>query len=313
VAEAGFFPGIVLYLTYWFPARERARAMSYFMVAIALVGAVSSPVNGAIMKYLDGTAGLRGWQWLFLLEGLPSVVLGIVVLVYLTDRPEQAHWLSPVERSWLTNQLQREEQHRQRRHVADLLPALTDRRVWLLIALYFTVAVGANAAGAYFPKDIKALFPEHDTFEIGLLVAVPHVCALVGTLLFAAWSDRTRWRCLPVSVAAALAATGWGLAALAPSSPELTLLGFCLAQTGMLSMLPTFWALPTAFLSGVAAAGGIALINSVANLGGLFGPKILEHFGRWSVAGLLAAGAALALYVQHDSSLDREPAEKPAS
>jgi ACS family tartrate transporter-like MFS transporter len=297
VAEAGFFPGIVLYLTYWFPARDRARAMAYFMTANAFASIVSLPVSGAIMQYLDGAAGLAGWQWLFLLEGVPSVLIGFVVLAWLPDRPADATWLTADERGWLTDYLAREEQDRRERHRADKLRALLDGRVWLLIAIYFTVAVGANAAGAYYPTLVKDSYADATTLEVGLLSALPHVCAVIAMTLWSAHSDKTGERRGHVAVAALVAAGGWALAAWG-DAPGLTLAGLCLAQAGMMSMLPTFWTLPTAFLTGAAAAGGIALINSVANLGGLLGPTILGQFGLWAMAGTLAAGAVLALAVR---------------
>src|SRR5262245_45939952 len=255
VAEAGFFPGIILYLTYWFPTRERARVTAYFMMAIALASVFGNPVSGAIMQYLHLTAGLRGWQWLFLLEGLPSIVLGVAVWFFLTDRPEDAGWLTPGERDWLSGRMRQEEEDRQRRHGADRLRAMLDWRVWLLIAIYFTVAVTSNAGGAYLPTLIKDRFQGWSTFQIGLLSALPHVCAIVAMVLFSRSSDRTGERRGHVALAALLAAGGWALSAWS-SSPGWFLVGLCLAQAGMMSMLPTFWTLPTAFLSGAAAAGG---------------------------------------------------------
>jgi ACS family tartrate transporter-like MFS transporter len=299
VAEAGFFPGIILYLTYWFPARERARVMAWFMAAIALASVLGNPLSGAIMEYLNGVKGLAGWQWLFLLEGIPSVLLGFVVFYWLTDVPEEADWLAPEERAWLAETMRREEQDRQKQHEADRLRALMDGRVWLLICLYFTVAVGSNASGAYFPTLIKGQYQDWSPFQIGLLLTLPHLAAIAGMTLISTHSDRTGERRGHVAFSALLAAAGWSLAALAPS-PGLVLAGFCLAQTGMMSMLPTFWTLPTTFLSGAAAAGGIALINSVANLGGLMGPTILGKGGLWSMAAILFAGALLALCVRRE-------------
>jgi len=304
LAEAGFFPGIILYLTYWFPARERARMNAYFVMAIAVAGILGSPVSGAIMEYLDGRGGLKGWQWLFLLEGIPSVLLGIATLFFLTDRPEEAEWLEPEERDWLVARLRQEEKYRTGRHGADFLRALVDGRVWLLIALYFTVAVGTNAGGSYFPTILKGRFGTGSTFTIGLLLALINLCAVVAMVLVARSSDRTGERRGHVALAAALAAAGWTVAAVAPS-PWVALAGLCLAQAGMLSMLPPFWTLPASFLSGAAAAGGIALINSVANFGGLAGPTILGQTGLGSMAVLLGLGSVLALLVKHDRGLER--------
>ncbi len=301
IAEAGFFPGIILYLTYWFPARDRARATGYFMIAIVLASIFGNPVSGAIMEYLDLKVGLKGWQWLFLLEGIPSVLLGFATLAWLTDRPENARWLAPHERAWLMERIRNEEQDRQQRHGADRLRALLDWRVRLLIAIYFTVAVGTNAAGAYYPTLIREQFPERSNFQIGLLSALPPLSAMLGMILFSTHSDQTGERRWHIIMAALLAAGGWSLSALV-SFPALFLFGLCLAQTGMMSMLPTFWTLPTSFLSGAAAAGGIALINSVANIGGFLGPTILGRFGLWSMVVTLLAGAVLTLAVHPDQN-----------
>jgi ACS family tartrate transporter-like MFS transporter len=306
VAEAGFFPGIILYLTYWFPARERARVTAYFMTAIAFAGVFGNPLSGAIMQLSDGALGLRDWQWLFILEGLPSVLLGIVTLCYLPDRPEQARWLPEHERAWLAQTMKQEDHARQKQHGIDLRRALIHGRVWLLIGIYFTVAVGSNAAGSYFPELIRDLFPQSSKWEAGLLTAIPHVCAMVGMWLLGSHSDRTGERCGHLAFAALLAGSGWTLA-LFTRSPWLVLAGFCLAQTGMMSMLPVFWSLPTSFLGGVAAAGGIALINSVANIGGLLGPNILGWFGLPAMGTLLAAGGLLALAARQEPLVDRAP------
>jgi ACS family tartrate transporter-like MFS transporter len=313
VAEAGFFPGVILYLSYWFPDRQRAKMTAYFMMAIALASILSNPVSGFIMQNLGGAAGLKDWQWLFLLEGIPSVILGVLVLFVLTDRPERANWLSTDERQWLVELIRREETERKEQHGADRLGAMLSGRVWLLIAIYFTVAVGSNAGGAYFPQLIKEHFYRWNTFEIGLLSSLPHLCAAVGMVLFSTSSDRTGERRGHVAVAALLAAAGWSIAAAAPS-PAVALAGLCLAQLGMMSMLPVFWSLPTAFLSGAAAAGGIALINSVANIGGFVGPMILGQFGLWAMAVILVVGAALVMFVRRDTKGDtfEAPSLSPA-
>jgi ACS family tartrate transporter-like MFS transporter len=297
VAEAGFFPGIILYLTFWFPDRERARVVALFMVAISFAGILGNPLSGWIMDHMKGTAGLTGWQWIFLAEGVPSVLLGLAVLFVLPDGPADANWLTPAERIWLLTRLREEEHDRHQRHGSDLLKALTSPRVWLLICLYSTVAVGANAAGSYYPKLIENRFSDCTTTEIGLLSALPHVCSFAGMILLGMSSDRTGERSKHVAFAAFLAAVGWLIAARTPT-PWIALAGLCLAQAGMMSMLPPFWAMPTAFLSGVAAAGGIALINSVANIGGFLGPTILGQFGLESMSVTLVIGGILALLVR---------------
>jgi ACS family tartrate transporter-like MFS transporter len=313
-AEAGFFPGIILYLTYWFPARERGRIVALFMAGSPVTGIVGNPLSGAIMDALDGVGGLRGWQWVFLLEGLPAVILGIVVFYYLTDRPEQADWLTPEEISWLTAQLAREEKHRREFHGLSLTQALADGRVWLLILLYCTVAAGSNAFGSYLPTLIDTRFPGRAKWEIGLLAAIPNLCALVFMVLNGTHSDRTGERRWHVAIPAFVSALGWALCAWL-ESPIASLFALTLVQVGIMCMLPVFWTLPTAFLSGLAAAGGIALINSVGNLGGFAGPNILslskdltEEFtsGLRILAVVLCVGGFLALSVRHDYTLERK-------
>ncbi len=313
VAEAGFFPGIILYLSYWFPARERARAVAVFMAASPVTAILGNPLSGLILDHLDGTAGLASWQWLFLMEGIPSVVLGIAVWFYLTDRPEQAHWLTPAERDWLVTRMEAEARHRAERHGLTRLGAMLDPRVWLLIALYFTVAVGSNVLGFFGPTIVRGLFAGASGLQIGLLTALPSAAAVVGMVVIGTHSDRSGERRLHVAGSALLAAAGWMLAATA-GDPWLALAGLVVAQVGMSSMLPTFWALASSFLSGTAAAGGIALINSVANLGGALGPpgfgRLEDATGNFTsgmvvVSGVLFAGALLALCVRHDPNLEK--------
>jgi ACS family tartrate transporter-like MFS transporter len=313
VAEAGFFPGMILYLSYWFPARERVRAVALFMTASPLAGVLGNVLSGAIMDYLDGVFGLAGWQWLFLLEGAPSVLLGVVVWFALTDRPEQADWLTQEERDGLAARLQREEKRRTEQHGLSRLQAITDARVRLLVALYFTVAVGSNCFGFFLPKLVDDRFTGLTKLEIGLLSALPNLAAVIGMVVIGVHSDRTGERRWHVALSALLAALGWGITLAAPQ-PWVALLGLALAQTGMMSMLPTFWGLPTAILSGTAAAGGIALINSVGNIGGFVGPlamgRLRETTGGYTaglalMAGTLLAGFALAICVRHGSHPER--------
>ena len=312
LAEAGFFPGIILYLSYWFPARERARAVSRFMTGSAVTGIVGNPMSGAILDYLGGAGGLAGWQWLFVLEGLPTVLLGVVALFYLTDRPEQASWLTPAERDWLAARMTQEEQHRQQHHRLTLLQALAQPRLLLLCAIYFTVSMGANSFGAYAPQLVKDRFADSSALMIGVLMAVPSMGAIVGMIVVGVHSDRTGERRWHVAGPAFVAALGWLMVARL-ESPPLVLLGLVLAHAGMLSMLAPFWALPTSFLSGAAAAGGIAFINAVGNLGGFVGPNIIapvkEARGNFSdallvLAAVLAIGGVLALRARHDAALE---------
>lgn len=304
IAEAGFFPGIILYLSDWFPDRQRAKMTAFFMLAIGLSSVLGNPVSGWIMDRFDGAAGWHGWQWLFLLEGLPTSLVGIAVLFYLQDSPRDARWLSEDQRRWLEEHLAHEDRARQARHGPDKWQAMLQPRVWLLIAIYFPVAVGANASGAYFPTIVKEQFATATNFRIGLLSALPHLCAIAAMSLVGISSDRRGERRWHLAGAALAAAVGWCLVAWGPS-PGIAMIGLCVAQAGMMSMLPVFWTLPGMFLSGVAAAGGIALINSVANIGGFFGPTILGRAGPWTVAGILASGGLLVAATLRDLEANR--------
>jgi ACS family tartrate transporter-like MFS transporter len=310
IAEAGFFPGIILYLTAWFPSRQRARAVAFFMLANPLTGVVFNPVSGAIMEYMDGIAGLMGWQWLFVLEGIPAVILGFITLAYLPDAPEDAGWLTQEERSLLAAEIAQEQHNRKEPQSVTLKDAMCDGRVWLLIVLYFTVAVGANAFGFWSPQLLRNRFGGADDFQIGLLAAIPAISAAASMIGNGMHSDRTDERRWHVALPALIAAVGLSCYVVL-DSPLGGLAGLVLAQSGINSMLPTFWALPPTFLRGRAAAGGIALINSVGNIGGFVGPIIIGYFegkdptdpGRFSngllvTASILFVGAILALCVR---------------
>lgn len=314
-AEAGFFPGIILYLSHWYPARVRARAVATFMTGGVIASIVGSPLSGLILKYLDRVAGLWGWQWVFLLEGIPAVVLGFVTLRYLTDRPDQARWLTETERTWLIDELDREKQADAGHHGHTLRAAFAEPRVWLLIAIYFTVAVGDNVYGFYAPTVLKGQFRDWSPSQIGFLTAVPSLFALVAMLSVGWHSDKTGERRWHVACSAFAACCGW-LVLATSTSPWVFVLGMAITTAGMKSMLPTFWTLPTSFLSGTAAAGGIALINSIANLGGFFGPMVFSKSkseagsystGFFIMAGVLLVGGLLTLFVRTGSRRTEEP------
>jgi len=305
LAEAGFFPGIILYLTFWFPARDRARAVAFFMAASPITGMLGGPLGGAILQFMDEAGGLRGWQWLFILEGIPAVVLGIIVLRILPDGPADATWLTAAEKDALIDRLRNEDQQSAAAHRVTFSQAFTDGRVWLLVVLYFTIATGSNAFGFYLPELIRTRFTDVTEFEIGLLAAVPNAVAIPLMILNGHRSDRTGERRWHVAGPALLASLGWLLCA-SVDSPWLSLGALTLIQVGIMSMIPTFWSLPTALLSGLAAAGGIALVNSVGNLGGFLGPNVLGQSkeltggfvaGLLALAGVMATGAGLALLV----------------
>jgi ACS family tartrate transporter-like MFS transporter len=271
VAEAGFYPGVLLYLTYWFPARHRAKAVAQFATASMFAFIVGGPLSGLLLS-LRGRGGMDGWQWLFLIEGLPAVVLGFVVLLYLTDRPEDAAWLPADERAWLSQAMAREREAHGSPHVS-LRQGLLDRGVWRLAFTFLLLVVSAYGFSFWLPQILKGLSGASD-LNVGLLTALPYLVAAVGMVLIAAHSDRTGERRWHVAGAALIASTGFVIAALA-SHPVATFAGLCVAALGAYSSTPPFWSLPTSFLRGTAAAAGIAFINSVGNLGGFFGPYLM--------------------------------------
>jgi ACS family tartrate transporter-like MFS transporter len=277
-AEAGFFPGIVLYLTYWYPAKQRARAIALFMAASPLTWIVGGPLSGALLDFTQAWGGLAGWQWLFLLEGLPSVVLGVVTLFYLTDRPADATWLTPAERSWLTARLAAEDPQGERGCGWTLREAV-EGKVWSLTTLAVTIAFGISGLAYFFAPLVKDRFSGLAPVEIGWLKALAGVCTLLVMVVVGLHSDRTGERRWHVAGCAFLAAAGWGLS-LGRVVPVASFVGMVLAQAAMMSMWGPFWSLATLRLGPRAAAGGIAWINAVANLGAFFGPFLMG----WSEA-----------------------------
>jgi ACS family tartrate transporter-like MFS transporter len=291
VAEAGFFPGIILYLTYWFPARERARIVSLFMAAVPLATMVGGPVSGALLE-MHGLLGLKGWHWLFIIEGLPAVILGLVALKFLDDRPEQARWLSGEERRALSATLAQEAEEARAVGYAGLGEALTRPRVLALGFLYFCIVIGFYGVSFWMPQVFQTY--GLNPLEIGFLTAIPLFFAAVAMVLWGAHSDRTGERiwhvALPLLVAGA--AFAWSASAL---PLWLMILALTLATAGTYAAIGTFWSLPTSILTGTGAAAGLALINSLGNSGGLVGQPIIgvikQYTGSFTAALLFLAGA----------------------
>lgn len=305
VVEAGFFPGMIFYLANWFPATHRARAVARFMTAIPLSGVVGGPLSGWLLGW-NGVAGLAGWQWLFVLEGLPSVVLGVVALRYLTDRPEDAAWLPADGRVWLSERLRLERAGASDRRRASLRLALLDGVVWRLGVLYFLIVVGLYGQGLWLPQLIKGSSQLGD-LTVGLLAAAPALAAAVAMVAIAAHSDRSGERHVHVALPLVAGAIGFAMTALAVDSPLVATAALSLAAIGFTGALGPFWALPTSFLSGAAAAGGIALINSLGNIAGFAGPYLVgvvkDATGGFAgallaFAVLMLAGALLALWLR---------------
>ncbi|HTM10658.1 MAG TPA: MFS transporter [Verrucomicrobiae bacterium] len=304
-AEAGFFPGTILYLTHWIPAKERARAVALFLTSTALSGVVGGPLSGALLK-LSGVHGLAGWQWLFLLEGVPALVLGMITLVYLNDRPEQAHWLTPDEREWLVRVMREEHEQKEQRHGYTLFAALIDPKVLQLCVLYFSIIISFYGVVFWLPQILKN-FSDLSNVMVGLVSAVPYFIAAIAMVLIGNHSDKTGERGRHVALPALAGSIGLALSAVVHHySPLLAFAALCLAALGIWSTLGPFWSMPTEFLSGTGAAGGIALINSIGNIGGFVGPSVVGYFKQRTddfTAGLLAlaftliVGSCLALYV----------------
>lgn len=313
MAEAGFFPGIVLYLTYWFPTERRARAYAKFMTAIAVANVVGAPLSGFIMDAFEGVSGWAGWRWLFVLESAPSLVMGIVILLLLPDGPMQAKWLSHDERQLVLHRLADDESHAlapshgNKAVQNGLRAAFLSGRVWALAFVYFTMAVGLYGVNFWMPTIIQELGLDRSAYlQIGLLSMIPWGIAGVVMLWWGDHSDRTgerRWH-----VTGALVCTAAGLAMLAMIGTHVigSLVALSLVAAGVLSSMSTFWSIPTAFLRGTAAAAGIAWINSIGNLGGHFGPDLIGRVRMatgssaaafFTLAALAAAGAVVTAIV----------------
>jgi ACS family tartrate transporter-like MFS transporter len=292
VAEAGFFPGIVLYLTLWIPAADRARTGALFMMAAPVAVIVGAPVSEALLA-LHGWGGLRGWQWLFVGEGLPAVVLGFLALRVLTDTPEQADWLPPDQREWLVATLRREQAERVAHHERSLLRTLFAPRVWLLIAVYFLNTVVTYGIFLWLPKILRDASGASG-FALSAMTMVPFVAALIAMVVIGRHSDRTGERKWHVAGCALLAAIGLVLAAAFGHNVVLLVLSFTLSQIGQRSVVSVFWAIPPIFLGGTAAAAGIGLINAIGNLGGALGPTIIgwlrDVTGAYEASLLVLAG-----------------------
>jgi ACS family tartrate transporter-like MFS transporter len=272
VAEAGFFPGVLLYFTYWFPATYRARVVSALFIAVPVSNAVAAAVSGSILR-LDGILGLSGWKWMFLLESLPAVLLAPVVLMVLTDRPAKAAWLSSAERAWLTARLEQERRAVEATHAPlSLLRTFRDPRVLGLSLVYFTIVTATYGITFFLPLIVKG----HGLSDMatGFVTAAPYLVGTVGMVVLAYSSDRRQERRWHVVGAAVLAAVGLMAAALTANLAG-QIIAISIAAIGIYGSKPPFWPLPSRFLSGTAAAGGIAMMNSIGNLGGFVGPYIV--------------------------------------
>jgi MFS transporter, ACS family, tartrate transporter len=308
-AEAGFLPGIVYYLSQWFPRPQRAKAVSWFMIGIPLSIVFGGPLSGWLLGF-EGHLGLHGWQWMFLLEGLPAVVLGFVVLGFLTETPSDAKWLAPEQREWLSRTIEAEHTVAQARHKVGVREVLRHPTVWLLAAIMFCCQTGSYGLTLWVPTIVKSL-SGFNNFEVGLISALPYIAAAVGMVLIGRSSDRSGERFMHVAIPTAIGAIGFVATGLL-KSPIPAMIALTVAAVGDYGTRGPFWALPGKFLTGGAAAAGIALINAMGAVGGFIGPFAVGYLkdasgnfesGLFLLAGILLAGSLLTLLLRASPSL----------
>ena len=319
VAEAGFFPGVILYLTYWFPKRYRGRVTAGFMIAIPIASFIAAPLSGFLLQ-LTGL-GFSNWQWMFLLEGVPSVLFGIAVLFFLTDRPSQATWLTDEQRAWLTTEMDAEREAALQatggpdHGLGEVLRSLLSWNVMSLALIYFGLTTGLYGIELWLPQIVKAFGVSN--VEVGFIVAIPYAVAIATMLLWASYSDRSGDRLNHVALTCAIGCLGMGLAAAVSGHPVWTMVFLSVSISGVMASRPPFWTLPTEFLSGRKAAAGIAAINSIGNLGGFFGPTLIGYARDLSgsfTAGLMVSAVTLLASTVFTLSLRRRaPAHTAAA
>jgi D-galactonate transporter len=297
VAEAGFFPGMILYLTYWFPAHRRAAMVALLMAGNPVSGIIGGPLSGFILRHFSGSKGMAGWQWLFILEAIPAILLGVIIFLFLDNRVVEAKWLSESERAAVASEI--DEEGAAKTHVS-LRSVFTSPRVWLLGAIFFGMEMGSYAIGFWQPTIIRQTGVK-DAFHIGILTTLPYTCALICMMFVGRHSDRTRERRWHIVMPNMAAAAGFIVCTQAGTNTAVAMLGLVLAVAGVVTGLAMFWALPTSFLGGSAAAAGIALINCTGNLGGFFSPAIIGFLKTYT--GTLNSGLFLVAVCMITSSL----------
>src|SRR6266478_7185248 len=272
VAEAGFFPGVIYYLSLWYSEGQRARAIAAFMAAIPVTGLIGGPLSGALLN-LNGVSGVAGWQWLFLVEGVPAILLGVIVLVYLTDRPETADWLSSAEKDWLMSRLAAERTSRNEARPIGIFAALMNPTIWQLGIIGLFASIGFYGYSFWAPLVIKSLTRSSDVL-VGIILGAISALTIACMLLNSAHSDRTDERPLHVAVPLFITGTGFFGCALL-SNPVLAILSLALVPVGHCAAYGPFWSMPARFLTGASAAAGIALVVTIANVGGFLGPTMI--------------------------------------
>lgn len=294
VAEAGFAPGVILYLTYWFPSERRAKALSLFFMAIPLAGMIGGPLSGWIMHSLQGAMSMAGWKWLFLLEALPSLVLGFAILLYLDDGIKQAKWLNDAEKALLARNVAADAEHKTA-HVS-IRAFIGDRRLWLMASIYFCVVLGQYGLTFWLPTIIRKAGVA-DPLWVGAFTAIPYLCAIIALPLIGMSADRRRERRFHLAIPMLVAAAGFATLPML-GSVGASIVCLSIAAAGILASSSQFWSLPTALLGGMSAAAGIAAVNCFANLAGFFSPAIvgwLNDFTGKSTAGLIFISVAITI------------------
>jgi MFS family permease len=299
IVESGFFPGVILYLTFWYTRQHRARIVAFFMSAIPLSGVIAGPISGRILAKMSGVGGLRAWQWLFLIEGIPSAIAGLVTMFYLVDAPGKAKWLNEEERDYLLRRLQDEEEVKKSEGHSNhrMLDAFRSGKVWLFCAIYFGFQMGSYGLWFWLPQILKDNITP-DPWLIGLVSTIPWALAAIAMIFYAHHSDKTGERRKHVAVGAGLAGLAFAVGGIAGPSGAWAVVLVSLSAVGIMCGQSVFWSLPTAALSGAAAAAGIAWINSVGNLAGYVSPFLIGHIrdttGSMASAQLVLAGSCLA-------------------
>jgi len=300
LAEAGFFPGIIYYLTLWYPSTKHASRTAWFIAAIPLAGVIGNPISGWTLDMFSGALGLAGWQWLFLIEGIPSILVGVWVMFYLDSGIREAKWLTAEEQTLLAENLDAEEEHKAEHRLID---AFKSGKVYALCVIYFTLMIGLYGIAFWLPTIISA-FGVKGYLNVGLLSAIPYGVAVVGMLLISQHSDQSGERRLHYAATVSAGAAGLALSGAFASNPMLSIIFLSIGTLGVIGSMALFWPIPSAFLTGTAAAAGIGIVNSIGNLGGYVGPNVPiwvktissdPSAALYAIAILLVIGAAVTL------------------
>jgi ACS family tartrate transporter-like MFS transporter len=294
ISEAGFFPGVLFYLTFWFPREHRTRIIARFMISLPIAAAIGGPISSAVLQAFDGVLGLPGWRWIFIVEGIPAVLFGFLTYRVLLDRPTQAKWLKPAEREWLQAKIDKELSEDQGHSATAVIATLLDWRTLVITFTGICFVIGFYGAGFWLPQIIKTFHVS--TMQVGLLSALPNA---LGAIAMLAWARRCRRRPMRLSdivIPQFVAAIAFVVAGFTLDQPVVAMSAFCVAMIGLYASMPAYWTLPTMFFSGTAAAAALAFVNAVSNLGGFFGPAIIGFLTQ-STGSFKLAVATLGVFV----------------